>query len=1418
MDLAAQVRAEELESVRLHLGSTSMRTKVLQHLDERGGAEELVRQQYSGRYAFELLQNADDAARMCGVHGSARFVLTDTAVLVADNGAGFAEDQVRSICSLGRSPKGPGTSIGHKGLGFKSVGEICVRPQIFSAQASFQFDARRLHRDLQDEFAMTFSSRQRLPSYAFPYPLEPNDFGDDAAVVAELREAGFSTVIRLPLREGLTKAEVSEQLVANLQPRLLLFLPSIDHLQLVGTDGDFAAEVVREDAGSAERVLLETDNEEQDWLVYRGGFTPSPAALEAMGEEWVKLKQMEFAVAVPLDNEAPTIQPLTDETFPLQVYFPTEERPGLHVAIHAEWVLTMDRKHIAATPEAVALNNETSLAVIDFVCNTVATDLVERCDGSATSVAALMPAFHRSQLEGAVGELVDAWCEKLAEVPFMPMVGGQLGRPRDVQLLPITVEDVEAAHDLAALPVETTLRADIEALEDVDRFVMDLSEHERMQEVAFLALLREPTAGTVEAFYNFVTEWARWGGVIEELVSFPCVLTTTGRFVAVADHSVFFTRQGTELPEDIDVPVAVVPDVDGAEQFLRQLGVKDFSWRHIIREYLVPILEDPDADVGERRRAMGLLRAYQPHRKSADDDSSAILHRVLVAARNADGSQSGLRPAGKVYFGREWTASPDLEEIYGPFDRVEFLAVDVPQPTEAKIERDFYRMLGVLDHPRLDHVGGPYAVTGSRHPHMKAGRVFQQWVLAVGAASCPDRHDKTQQLSDSYLLDRFEELVDAADPRRLMFLWNQLARNWSRLFEEGLTSDVNCPHAWHRGQGTRPVQSLFAYMLETQAWVPVELGGEPALVEPAQAWVETTDTPARVRHRIARISEAMYHTRGGPDLVMQMGLVDAAHPGVADLLELMNSLAAEADSAGAVSREIALAARWVQRSLENAIGADTEPLAEPAMVRLLASHDGQAVFAAQPPSAEDALLRDTWQTEWPVLSADTGSARLIEFFDLVKLDEAVETIPEPVGIRRGDHLEAVISHLNSVKPYLLALVRSEVSSAENRVLRALRNLEVLVCESLVLRYRYDGREITRDDACCYIAVRKETERGRSHKVGTAYIEFSSDAAEPDWFAVGRQLAQYLDISSSHADAITMLLKVTTADRQRMMADRQIQQQYVDEARDNLQLPGDDEQFAANVLDSLLPLGGDSAPWAALAAERAVTDEAGATSLPEESGTMVGIANDGQLASPPGRPEPAEIDFDAVTIEDATPAAVDKSAVSGERRRPIGAGASAAPPVWTEVEKRRIGKRGEEVVYKAERKRLQQSGFDPDLVVWQSKYDELAPFDLRSVDADGQLMVIEVKSTTSADPCEPFFLSSAELIEALAHGSRYYIYRVTDVDTAIPKICRWANPVELVRTGQGHLDVATARMQLGLATAEGSDLRAAETSLGKTQDT
>lgn len=85
------------------------------------------------------------------------------------------------------------------------------------------------------------------------------------------------------------------------------------------------------------------------------------------------------------------------------------------------------------------------------------------------------------------------------------------------------------------------------------------------------------------------------------------------------------------------------------------------------------------------------------------------------------------------------------------------------------------------------------------------------------------------------------------------------------------------------------------------------------------------------------------------------------------------------------------------------------------------------------------------------------------------------------------------------------------------------------------------------------------------------------------------------------------------------------------------------------------------------------------------------------------------------------------------------------------------------------------------------------------------LYIEVKSTRSGDPGDPFYISHPELVEAAFHRSRYYINRVTNVDEAAPTIYRAADPLRLVREGKGRLLLDTARMTLGIeAFADASD--------------
>jgi len=162
-DLVERLLAEEVDALRL-LSAHGQLPQALRSLDERGTAQNLVRQQYTGRYPFELLQNANDAVVDAAGDRKVKFVLTQTALLVGNTGRGFAEDEVRAICSLGRSSKDPRKSIGYKGLGFKSVGEITTRPQVYSAPYHFGFDADQVTNIVTDAVG-PLPVGQHLPVY-----------------------------------------------------------------------------------------------------------------------------------------------------------------------------------------------------------------------------------------------------------------------------------------------------------------------------------------------------------------------------------------------------------------------------------------------------------------------------------------------------------------------------------------------------------------------------------------------------------------------------------------------------------------------------------------------------------------------------------------------------------------------------------------------------------------------------------------------------------------------------------------------------------------------------------------------------------------------------------------------------------------------------------------------------------------------------------------------------------------------------------------------------------------------------------------------------------------------------------------------------------------------------------------------------
>lgn len=199
--------------------------------------------EYGGRFLLELLQNAYDAHPREFQDGRICIRLDETAenhgvLYVANAGRGFTESNFRAICNLGLSDKPVGEGIGNKGVGFKSVLQICEAPEIYSSdpddvkQPGFSFRFARpedIPGLVDGDDAQTEQILTDVSLYTVPVPLEVSD-----SYVAELREQGFATVLRMPLRSSIALEETRKRLeeLSGSNVPVLLFLRRIDLLTI----------------------------------------------------------------------------------------------------------------------------------------------------------------------------------------------------------------------------------------------------------------------------------------------------------------------------------------------------------------------------------------------------------------------------------------------------------------------------------------------------------------------------------------------------------------------------------------------------------------------------------------------------------------------------------------------------------------------------------------------------------------------------------------------------------------------------------------------------------------------------------------------------------------------------------------------------------------------------------------------------------------------------------------------------------------------------------------------------------------------------------------------------------------------------------------------------------------------------------
>lgn len=596
--LLKKIRQQRLEAYAPYKDSRS-------DIEEHVRSEDVLRSEYAGRILLELLQNAHDA-------------------LAA-------------------------TPIGSKGVGFKSVLNICEGPRIHSGALHCGFDRARSRRLLQAHGLA--HEAQRVPLMRLPFPVSP---AKEPAPVRKLL-ASFDTVIVLPFFDATARGRFLKEWEAAVEDAtLLLFLPAIDS------------------------AAWESESTTRIWRRRQKGTIIEVFEQQASNSvtRWRTWYSKKATVALRL-GEADV--PLRDEEYPhIRVFFATNERSPLPLLIHADFPLKEGRTN-------VLIDDAASKAEIDVAIKEVV-ELVAAALAELRNAGALLdylpPRVAPEQMEKVEGELWKALIPALARLEVPGTNGIRVGQ---IRLRPEaswwwfncklwnTFKNVLSGHragQLSGLPI---LPPGVDTNER-ETTILHFNRDARLsaEELRDLTLL--PVEGSDQPVSPSKFN-----------VSFP------------PDGPPPLPPKGIEV-RFLDQQFVEAIDRDKEKDNLRKLlieilGVFEFKPLALVQKAILPVLRtghQPEGLLDFLCRVVVPSLAKDEIFDWRDPIRRELAERILVPLR----SRARL-PAAQVYAGTEWTGSDFLERAYAGLSDRGFLHPPPSDGEERERWKKFYGWLGV---------------------------------------------------------------------------------------------------------------------------------------------------------------------------------------------------------------------------------------------------------------------------------------------------------------------------------------------------------------------------------------------------------------------------------------------------------------------------------------------------------------------------------------------------------------------------------------------------------------------------------------------------------------------------------------------------------------------------------------------------
>lgn len=219
-------------------------------LSDLAGLEAYVSESYNSRSFIELLQNADDA-------GSTRFYVKryGNYLFVANDGRPFNIMDLESLCRSASSNKARGTSIGYRGIGFKSVVSFAKEVHLISGEFEITF-SKELTKTIIDK-------ANKVPLIRIPHELQQNVKQELDTEISKIQKDGYNTIF---IFSGVTANQIDEE-YTSFAYTTLMFLNNVRNIKISLNKEVNASINVLEQNESKKKIRIATNEKITEWLV-----------------------------------------------------------------------------------------------------------------------------------------------------------------------------------------------------------------------------------------------------------------------------------------------------------------------------------------------------------------------------------------------------------------------------------------------------------------------------------------------------------------------------------------------------------------------------------------------------------------------------------------------------------------------------------------------------------------------------------------------------------------------------------------------------------------------------------------------------------------------------------------------------------------------------------------------------------------------------------------------------------------------------------------------------------------------------------------------------------------------------------------------------------------------------------------------